>query len=121
MDFLQIILCTTAAYLIGSVPTSLLISKFFYGINLREHGNGIPTHGNMERVIGLRPGLLARIIDIAKGLIAARLVFFVNHHYGIFADLETTILIMTFGLAALMGHIFPVYVGFKGGKGVPAY
>ncbi len=117
MDFLQIILCTTAAYLIGSIPTSILISKLFYGIDIRDHGSGSATHGNMEQVIGMKPGMIARIVDIAKGFLAARLVYFAHNQYGIFLDLETTILIMTFGLAAVMGHIFPVFAGYRGGKG----
>lgn len=117
MDFLQIILCTTAAYLIGSIPTNILISKFFYGIDIRDHGNGLATHDNMEKVIGMTPGMIGRILDIAKGLIAARVVFFAHNHYGIFEGVETTLLIMTFGMAAVLGHVFPVFAGYRGGKG----
>jgi acyl phosphate:glycerol-3-phosphate acyltransferase len=117
MDFLQIILCTTAAYLIGSIPVSILISKFFYGIDIRDHGNGMATHDNLEHVIGMKPGMVARILDIAKGLIAARVVLFAHKHYGIFESEETILLIMTFGLAAVLGHVYPIFAGYRGGKG----
>ncbi len=117
MDLLLIILCTTAAYLIGSVPTSILIGKFFYGIDIRDHGSGSATHDNLERVVGRNPGMIARLVDVAKGLIAARLVFFAHNQYGIFEDFETSLLIMTFGLAAVLGHVFPIFAGYRGGKG----
>lgn len=117
MDYIQILLCTLAAYLIGSIPTSVWIGKVIYGIDIRDHGKGNASHINVQNILGRRSGIVVRSIDILKGVIAAKLAFFVHNQYGIFSDLEYPILMMTFGLAAILGHIFPIFAGFRGGKG----
>lgn len=117
MEFLQILLCTVTAYLLGSIPSTIWISKFFYGINLREHGDGTATHNNMLAVVGAIPSLAARALDIAKGLAAARLALFFHHRYGFFGYDEFPVLTLAFGLAAVLGHIFPILANFQGGKG----
>ena len=117
MDYLEILFCTVVAYLIGSVPSSILISKLVYGIDIREHGRGNASHANVHKILGLRSGMLVQGMDILKGLLAARVAIFVHHQYGFFSEFEYPILMMTFGLAALLGHIFPIFAGYRGGKG----
>ncbi len=117
MDFLQIFLCTLAAYLLGSIPSAIWISKLFYGINIRHHGNGTATHNNMLHLMGMRPSVVARILDILKGLLAAKLALLIHNQYGVFAEYEYPILTLAMGLAAVLGHIFPIFAGFRGGKG----
>lgn len=117
MDYIQIITGTLIAYLIGSIPTSVWVSKWIYGIDIREHGAGNASHTNVHRVLGRRTGLKVQVLDLVKGILAAKLAFFVHLHYGFFSDIEYPLLMMTFGLAGVMGHIFPVFAGFHGGKG----
>ncbi|MEZ4829582.1 MAG: glycerol-3-phosphate acyltransferase [Bacteroidia bacterium] len=118
MDFIQIVFCTICAYLIGSIPVGIWIGKFFYGIDIRDHGTGTACHINIARIMGPNASLIVRILDIAKGFFAAHLAFFVYNRYGIFAELEYPVLTLSFGLAALMGHIFPAFARYRGGKGV---
>lgn len=104
------------AYLTGSVPSSVWIGKIFYGIDVREYGSGNAGATNTFRVLGKKAGIPVLILDALKGYIA---VFYV----GFFADLEPGTspyvnLQLALGLAALFGHIFPIYVGFRGGKGI---
>ena len=104
------------AYLIGSIPTALLVSKRFFGIDIRDYGSGNMGATNTFRVLGSRYGTMVMAIDILKGMAAVMLYnflpFYLNH------DLERTNLMLGLGLAAVLGHIFPVFAGFKGGKGV---
>lgn len=117
MDFIQILLCTLCAYLIGSIPSAIWISKLFYGIEIRDHGNGTATHNNMLHIMGMRPSVVARIIDTIKGFFAAHLALIIHTQYGVFAEYEYSILLLAMGLAAVLGHIFPIFASFKGGKG----
>ena len=104
------------AYLIGSIPTALLVSKRFFGIDIRDYGSGNMGATNTFRVLGSRYGTIVMVIDILKGMAAVMLYnllpFYLNH------DLERTNLMLGLGLAAVAGHIFPVFAGFRGGKGV---
>ncbi len=100
-----------ASYLVGSVPFGLLIAKGVKGIDLRQHGSGNIGATNVFRVVGKKWGILALLLDAAKGYagvwVAAR--FFAGGE--VYEEL-------VFGLAAIMGHSFPVWLRFKGGKGV---
>ncbi|MEO6539718.1 MAG: glycerol-3-phosphate 1-O-acyltransferase PlsY [Ferruginibacter sp.] len=104
------------SYLIGSIPTALLVSKRFFGIDIRDYGSGNMGATNTFRVLGSRYGTMVMVIDILKGMAAVMLYnflpFYLNH------DLERTNLMLGLGLAAVAGHIFPVFAGFRGGKGV---
>ena len=104
------------SYLIGSIPTALLISKRFFGIDIRDYGSGNMGATNTFRVLGSRYGTMVMVIDILKGMAAVMLYnflpFYLNH------ELERTNLMLCLGLAAVAGHIFPVFAGFRGGKGV---
>ena len=103
------------AYLIGSIPTSVWIGKRFYGIDVREFGSGNAGATNTFRVLGRKAGVPVLIIDILKGTAAVALSFLSPY---VFESFEFINLQLTLGIAALVGHIFPVFAGFRGGKGV---
>ncbi|MEO1449395.1 MAG: glycerol-3-phosphate acyltransferase [Bacteroidota bacterium] len=117
MDILEIIVFTVLAYLLGSIPTAIWLGKLRYGIDIREHGRGEATHTNVYRILGPRAGLAVQFADLLKGFLAAGLALFVHTRWGWFSDIEYPLLSMSFGLAAVMGHIFPLFAGFRGGKG----
>jgi glycerol-3-phosphate acyltransferase PlsY len=103
------------AYLLGSIPTSVWIGKAFFNIDVREFGSGNAGATNTFRVLGKSAGIPVLIIDILKGTAAVALAYFSGFDYG--SD-EFINLQLGLGIAALMGHIFPVFAGFRGGKGV---
>ena len=103
------------AYLLGSIPTSIWIGKRFYKIDVREFGSGNAGATNTFRVLGKRAGIPVLIIDILKGTCAVALAYLSNFEY---ASSEFINLQLGLGIAALIGHIFPVFAGFRGGKGV---
>lgn len=104
-----------AGYLLGSIPTSVWAGKWFYGIDIRQHGSGNAGATNTIRVLGWKAGLPVFIIDALKGFAAASLVVFcpVEPGTNLYVNMQ-----LAFGFAALLGHIFPIFAGFKGGKGV---
>jgi glycerol-3-phosphate acyltransferase PlsY len=110
------LLAVAAAYLLGSIPTAVWIGKAFHGIDVREHGSGNAGATNTIRVLGWSTGIPVLIVDLAKGWVAAMLPVFLN-----LAPAESALLtnlqIVT-GLTAIIGHIFPLFAGFRGGKGV---
>jgi glycerol-3-phosphate acyltransferase PlsY len=114
------ILNTTAAfllaYLLGSIPAAVWIGKIFHGIDVREYGSGNAGATNVIRVLGWKAGIPVLVIDLAKGLTAALLPRFF-HLADPGSALLTSMQILT-GLTAIAGHIFPVFAGFRGGKGV---
>jgi glycerol-3-phosphate acyltransferase PlsY len=109
------ILLLIAAYLLGSIPTAVWVGKYFYNIDVREHGSGNAGATNVFRVLGKRAGIPVLLIDVLKGLLAVKLAY-------INTDLEGTYrfvnLQLVLGLASLAGHIFPVFASFRGGKGI---
>ena len=104
------------AYLLGSIPTAVWIGKRFYGIDVREHGSHNAGATNTIRVLGLRTGLVVFAIDLAKGYCAVSLGLLAGW-LGSSPQLHT-LLGIGLGLAAIAGHIFPLFAGFRGGKGV---
>lgn len=105
-----------SAYLLGSIPSSVWIGKHFYGVDIREHGSGNAGFTNTVRVLGWKAGLPVFLIDVLKGFLAVSLVRFNANYIPGTVDFINYQLIL--GAAAVLGHIFPIYVGFKGGKGV---
>jgi acyl phosphate:glycerol-3-phosphate acyltransferase len=103
------------AYLLGSIPTSVWIGKTFYNIDVREFGSGNAGATNTFRVLGKRAGIPVLIIDILKGSAAVALAWFSGFEN---QSTEFINLQLGLGIAALLGHIFPVFAGFRGGKGV---
>ncbi len=97
------------AYLLGSIPSGLWIGQIFFKINLREHGSGNTGTTNTFRILGKKAGMATFVIDFFKGTIATLLPL-------IFQVQGVSPLV--FGLLAVIGHTFPVFAGFKGGKAV---
>lgn len=116
MNILLTTITFVLAYLLGSVPTAVWAGKIFRGIDLREHGSGNAGAANAIRVLGWKIGVPVLIIDIAKGWLSSMLpVFFSLAGPG--TAFMTNLQILT-GVTAIIGHIFPVYAEFRGGKGV---
>src|SRR5882672_6610176 len=112
------VLLIIAAYLIGSIPTAVWVSKIYFGIDIRDYGSGNAGATNTYRVLGAKWGTFVMIIDMLKGLVAT-LLYILLHHYVIpYNDWDRTNFMIGLGLAAVLGHIFPIWAGFKGGKGV---
>lgn len=104
------------AYLIGSIPTALIISKKYFGIDIREYGSGNMGATNTFRVLGSRFGTIVMICDILKGMAAVALYNLLPYYLS--NELDRTNLMIGLGLAATLGHIYPIWAEFKGGKGV---
>ena len=119
-----LLFCIALSYLVGSIPGSILIGKLFYGIDVRQHGSGNAGATNTFRVLGWKAGLIATAIDLGKGLLAAGVIASIA--YVRLEDLplqwdpdrvKITVQLIA-GVAAVLGHMFPIWAGFKGGKGV---
>ncbi|MFL9484463.1 glycerol-3-phosphate 1-O-acyltransferase PlsY [Chitinophagaceae bacterium LWZ2-11] len=104
------------AYLIGSIPTSVWVSKYFFEIDIRDYGSGNAGATNTYRVLGRKWGTFVMIIDMLKGVIATSLYIFLPFY--LTNEWDRTNLMIGLGLAAVLGHIFPIWAGFRGGKGV---
>lgn len=109
------ILLLILAYLLGALPFSILAGKLLKGIDIREYGSGNAGATNTFRVLGKKAGIPVLFLDVLKGFLAVSLA-----HYSEFgSDTEMFINIsLAYGVASVLGHVFPVYVGFRGGKGV---
>ncbi len=104
------------AYLIGSIPTALIISTKFFGVDIRDYGSGNMGATNTFRVLGSKFGTVVMVFDILKGMLAVGLFYFLPFY--IHNEWDRTNLMVGLGLAAVMGHIFPIFAQYKGGKGV---
>lgn len=114
-EFLLIVL----AYFIGSIPTSIWVSKRFFKIDIREYGSGNAGATNTFRVLGPKWGTFVMVVDILKGVLATSLYyFFLPSYLGNDNEWARTNLMIGLGLSSVLGHIFPVWADFKGGKGV---
>ena len=111
-EFLIILL----AYLIGSIPTSVWVSKYFFGVDIRDYGSGNAGATNTYRVLGSRWGTFVMVVDVVKGLVATSLFLLIPYY--MHDEWDRTNLMIGLGLAAVVGHIFPIFADFKGGKGV---
>jgi acyl phosphate:glycerol-3-phosphate acyltransferase len=107
---LEAALALLASYLLGAIPTSHLVSRLFAKIDLREHGSGNLGATNLYRVLGWKYAIPVALFDIAKGAIPVL----------IFAPrvTDSQLFALACGVVAILGHVFSVFVGFKGGKGV---
>jgi len=103
------------AYFIGSVPTAVWVSKWVYGFDIREHGSGNAGATNSFRVLGPKAGASVMFVDMLKGFIAVKLALFSPYTLNSepFVNLEIFL-----GLFAVVGHIFPIWADFRGGKGI---
>ena len=110
------VLLIIIAYLIGSIPTALIISTKFFGVDIRDYGSGNMGATNTFRVLGSKFGTVVMVFDILKGMLAVGLFYFLPSY--IHNEWDRTNLMVGLGLAAVMGHIFPIFAQYKGGKGV---
>lgn len=104
------------AYFIGSVPTAVWISKFYFKIDIRDYGSGNAGATNTFRVLGSKWGTFVMSVDILKGVIATSLYILLPYY--LTDEWDRTNFMIGLGLAAVLGHIFPIWAGFRGGKGV---
>ena len=104
------------AYLIGSIPTSVWISKSVFNIDIRDYGSGNAGATNTFRVLGSKWGSIVMLVDVTKGIIATSL--YITLPYYLTNELGRTNFMIVLGLASVIGHIFPIWAGFRGGKGV---
>lgn len=104
------------AYFLGSIPTSVWVSRYFFDIDIRDYGSGNAGATNTYRVLGSKWGTFVMIADMLKAVIAVKLAFLLPESYD--NELYLVNLQLGLGLAAVLGHIFPIWANFKGGKGV---
>lgn len=109
MDYIIFILI---AYVLGSIPSALIVGKIGYNLDIREHGSGNLGATNAFRILGKKAGIIVTLADILKGTIATLVPLFA----ALFIDVEVNRLII--GLFAVLGHTYPLFAKFKGGKAV---
>jgi glycerol-3-phosphate acyltransferase PlsY len=105
------------AYLLGSVSFGYLAGKLLKGIDLRHYGSGNLGASNAFRILGRWPGIAVLVLDTLKGYLAVHIAYGAGEALGI-ADQSLIMLGVLAGLSAILGHIFTLYHGFKGGKGI---
>jgi glycerol-3-phosphate acyltransferase PlsY len=110
------VLALILSYLAGSIPSAVWAGRIFHGIDIREHGSGNAGATNTIRVLGWKTGVPVLVFDLAKGWLAASLPVFLNAATA--GSQQMTALQIACGVAAIIGHVFPVFAGFRGGKGV---
>ena len=111
-----IIIILVVAYLLGSIPSAVWIGKLTKGVDVREHGSKNAGATNTMRVLGVKIGIPVLLIDVFKGFAAVKLVLF-SDFFEAATDSFVTFQI-ALGALAVIGHVFPVFAGFRGGKGV---
>lgn len=112
---MTIILYFISAYLIGSIPTAVWYGKAFHNIDVREHGSGNAGATNTLRTLGNKAGFIVLFIDLLKGFLATSLIHFSNFEPQTQSYFNFQ---MALGITAVLGHVFPIFAGFKGGKGI---
>ena len=112
MDWLII---GVVGYLLGSIPTAVWVGKRFYGVDVREHGSKNAGATNTFRVLGKKPGKIVLIIDVLKGLLAVLTPQLMYPELSYESIIQLKIIA---AITVILGHVFPLFAGFKGGKGV---
>ena len=112
---LPYIIVAVIAYLIGSINFSVITSKKMGGFDLREKGSGNAGSTNVLRTVGVRAAVITLICDILKGIISIYIAKLIGN---IWSELDGALLVQLAGIFVVIGHTFPVFFGFKGGKGV---
>jgi glycerol-3-phosphate acyltransferase PlsY len=119
----SVVVILLLSYLVGSIPGSLWAGKLLYGIDLREHGSGNAGATNAFRVLGWKAGVVSTVVDLGKGLLAAGVIAPLLRidplpTWGLLPWQATTVVCLVAGLVAIIGHMFPVWARFQGGKGM---
>jgi glycerol-3-phosphate acyltransferase PlsY len=113
---IHILVSCLGAYILGSIPTAVWIGKLFFGVDVRQHGSGNAGATNTLRTLGKPAGFTVLFIDFLKGFAAAKLVVF---DPAMIAGTEDYLnMQMLLGALAVVGHVYPIFAGFKGGKGI---
>lgn len=116
MQLSAVIFWGIIAYVIGSIPSSIWIGKSYFGKDVRDFGSGNAGATNTFRVLGKRAGIIVLLLDILKGVTAASLILYmpsVSQGTDQYVNLQ-----LLYGILAVVGHIFPVFENFNGGKGI---
>lgn len=116
MDWIYFTVFGLIAYLLGSIPTAVWVGKTYYGIDVRQHGSNNAGATNTFRVLGKKPGIIVLLIDVLKGALAVLLPYFVLKNEYIVNEVIEVQLVAA--ILAIVGHVFPLFAQFKGGKGV---
>lgn len=117
LTWLSVIGLMIVAYLLGSIPSAVWIGKKYYGIDIREHGSKNAGTTNMLRVLGKRAALPVFIIDYFKGFVAVILTSLMRYDDNVDEACIINLRIIA-TVFVVLGHIYPIFAGFKGGKGV---
>jgi len=112
VSFLIIIILS---YLVGSFPTAIMAGKLILKDDIRNHGSGNAGATNVYRVMGWKPALVVVLIDIGKGVVATLLISKIGTNP---VSLDITLIRIAAGASAIIGHVWTIFAGFKGGKGV---
>jgi glycerol-3-phosphate acyltransferase PlsY len=112
---LSILIVTILSYLLGSIPTAVIVSKTFKGIDIRDYGSKNAGFTNVYRVLGVLPAIIVLIVDVGKGITA---VLFLTQISFDPVTLNLVSLKILAGILVILGHVFPIFAGFKGGKGI---
>ncbi len=116
VEYLYLILLFLSSYIVGSTPTSIVMSRITKGIDIRKHGSGNAGGTNVFRVLGFKPALVVVIVDVFKGWLPVAIFAPILFEKQIIPDLGVVQIFC--GFAAVLGHIYTIFAGFKGGKGV---
>lgn len=116
MDWINFTVFGLIAYLLGSIPTAVWVGKTYYGIDVRQHGSNNAGATNTFRVLGKKPGIVVLLIDVLKGALAVLAPYFVLKNQWSANEVIEVQLIAA--IMAIVGHVFPIFAQFKGGKGV---
>ncbi len=117
---LSIVTILVVSYLIGSIPTSIILSRWLKGIDIRQYGSGNAGGTNAFRVLGWKAGLLVTLVDMLKGIVVVLWVvgFFTYNQLDKLPEMNKVVLQLLAGTAAVIGHVYTIFADFRGGKGV---
>jgi acyl phosphate:glycerol-3-phosphate acyltransferase len=115
---LSIGLLMLLSYFLGSIPSGLVIGKVFKNIDIREHGSKNTGATNAVRVLGFKYGIFAFIFDMLKGAMVIIILAFINNPDLYIIGVSEINILSLYGAAAVLGHVYPIYINFKGGKAV---
>ena len=115
MVYLWILVAIAVGYLVGSIPWALIIGKYFFKVDIREHGSKNLGGTNAGRVLGRKAGVAVMIGDLSKAILAFYLLFWMIQPLGL-SGLDRDLILLSTGPAAALGHAYPIFAKFKGGK-----
>lgn len=119
---LNLLVIILLSYLVGAIPTSIIMSKLVKGIDIRKHGSGNAGGSNVFRILGWKYGISVILLDASKGMVAVLLVsrlYFGNFPFANATPFDDFTLVQIIaGVSAVLGHIWTIFAGFKGGKGI---